>query len=97
MGVTAFLTEVLMAATARGRTIRPPFGAALLHHGVGVGNPLQATHAPKPSLAEDPERLTLRQADQAREDFAVILDELAFLREPLARLPDPRRGLGGSC
>jgi hypothetical protein len=27
-GVTALLTEVLMAATARGRTIRPPFGAA---------------------------------------------------------------------
>jgi hypothetical protein len=27
----------------------------------------------------------LRQADQAREDFAVILDELPFLREQFAR------------
>jgi hypothetical protein len=35
----------------------------------------------------DPERFTLRQAAQARDDFAVILDELASLREPLARLP----------
>ena len=63
VGVTAFRTEVLTAATARGRTIRPPFGAVLLHHGVGVGNPSQATRAPNFSLAEDPERLTLRQAD----------------------------------
>jgi len=36
----------------------------------------------------DPEhRLTLRQADQAREDFAQILDELDFLRSQIARLP----------
>ena len=34
-----------------------------------------------------PERLTLRQADQAREDFAQILDELDFLRSQIARLP----------
>ena len=34
-----------------------------------------------------PERLTLRQADQAREDFAQILDELNFLRGQIARLP----------
>src|SRR5215469_639764 len=34
-----------------------------------------------PNLADDPEyRLTLRQADQAREDFGAILDELDFLR-----------------
>jgi len=33
------------------------------------------------------ERLTLRQADQAREDFAQILDELDFLRSQIARLP----------
>jgi hypothetical protein len=40
IGVTAFRTKVgLTEAMARGRTIRPPFGAALLHHGVGVGNP----------------------------------------------------------
>jgi hypothetical protein len=38
-------------------------------------------------VADDPERrLTLRQADQARGDFAAILDA-AFLREQLARLP----------
>jgi hypothetical protein len=33
------------------------------------------------------ERLTLRQADQARENFAQILDELDFLRSQIARLP----------
>jgi hypothetical protein len=36
----------------------------------------------------DPEhRLTLRQADQAREDFAQILDELDFMRSQITRLP----------
>jgi hypothetical protein len=41
------------------------------------------------SLAtDDPERrLSLCEADQARNDFAVILDELAFLKEQVARLP----------
>ena len=34
-----------------------------------------------------PERLTLRQADQAREDCAQILDELDFLHSQIARLP----------
>ncbi len=64
-GVTAFRTGVVLtAALARDGTIHPPFGAARLHHGAGVGNPSQATRAPNPSLAEDPERLTLRQADQ---------------------------------
>jgi hypothetical protein len=49
---------------------------------------MAAVCAAQPPYIDDPERrLTLRQADQAREDFAVILDELAFLREPLARLP----------
>jgi hypothetical protein len=39
-------------------------------------------------LANDPEyRLTLRQADQAREDFAVLLDELDFVKLQLSRLP----------
>jgi hypothetical protein len=49
-----------------------------------------------PITDDDPERhLTLRQGDQARDDFAVILDELAFLREQLAGCrPVPR--LGGS-
>ena len=31
-------------------------------------------------------RLTLRQADQAREDFAAILDELEFVKGQLSRL-----------
>jgi len=36
----------------------------------------------------DPERrLTLRQAHQARTDFAQILDELDFVRGQIARLP----------
>jgi len=39
-------------------------------------------------LAHDPERrLTLRQADQARNDFAAILDELDFVKGQLAWLP----------
>jgi hypothetical protein len=36
---------------------------------------------------EPEHRLTLRQADQAREDFAQILGELDFLRGKIARLP----------
>ena len=41
-----------------------------------------------PLLADDPERrLTLRQADQARDDFAQILDGLDFVKSQLARLP----------
>ena len=38
----------------------------------------------------DPERLTLRQAAQAREDFAQIMDELDFVKAQLARLPTRR-------
>jgi hypothetical protein len=41
-----------------------------------------------PSLADDLERhLTLRQADQARSDFAAMLDELEFVKEQLALMP----------
>ena len=41
-----------------------------------------------PNLADDPGyRLTLRQADQAREDFAILLDELDFVKLQLSRLP----------
>jgi len=41
-----------------------------------------------PNLADDPEyRLALRQADKAREDFAILLDELDFLKLQLSRLP----------
>ena len=43
------------------------------------------------NLATDPEhRLTLRQADQAREDFPAILDELDFVKLQLSRLPTRR-------
>ena len=38
----------------------------------------------------DPERFTLRQAAQARDDFAQIMDELDFVKEQLARLPTRR-------
>ena len=42
-------------------------------------------------LANDPEyRLRLRQADQAREDFAAILDDLDFVKLQLSRLPTRR-------
>jgi hypothetical protein len=41
-----------------------------------------------PPLAGDPERrLTFRQADRTREDFAAILDELDFMKGRLSRLP----------
>jgi hypothetical protein len=44
-----------------------------------------------PPLADDPERqLTLRQADQARADFAAIESNLEFLMDQLARLPTCR-------
>jgi len=90
MGVTAFRTKgVLTAAGARGRTILPRLGAAPLNHGVGVTHTkrfARTTFGRRRSRTPDPPA-----SGQAREDFAVILDELAFLREPLARLPDPRR------
>jgi hypothetical protein len=35
----------------------------------------------------DPERFTLRQAAQARDDFAQVMDELEFVKAQLARLP----------
>ena len=38
----------------------------------------------------DPERFTLREAAQARDDFAMIMDELEFVKELLARLPTRR-------
>ena len=38
----------------------------------------------------DPEKFTLRQAAQTRDDFAQIMDELDFLKELLARLPSRR-------
>jgi hypothetical protein len=38
----------------------------------------------------DPERFTLRQAAQARDDFAMIMDELEFVKAHLARLPTRR-------
>jgi hypothetical protein len=42
-------------------------------------------------LADDPERLlTLPQAAQARDDFAMIMDELDFVKAQLAGLPTRR-------
>jgi hypothetical protein len=38
----------------------------------------------------DPERFTLRQAAQARDDFAEVMDELDFVKELIARLPTRR-------
>jgi hypothetical protein len=38
----------------------------------------------------DPDRFTLRQAAQARDDFAQIMDELDLVKEQLARLPTRR-------
>ena len=38
----------------------------------------------------DPERFTLRQAAQARDDFAQVMDELVFVKLQLARLPTRR-------
>ena len=35
----------------------------------------------------DPERFTLRQAAQARDDFAQVMDELDFVKELIARIP----------
>lgn len=41
-----------------------------------------------PDLAPDPDcPLALRQADEARGDFAAILDELDFVNWQLSRLP----------
>jgi hypothetical protein len=41
------------------------------------------------TIASDPERrLTLRQADQAREDFAALLDELDFVKSQLSQMPN---------
>ena len=38
----------------------------------------------------DPKRFTLRQAAQARDDFAQVMDELDFVKELIARLPTSR-------
>ena len=38
----------------------------------------------------DPERFTLRQAAQARDDFAQVMDELDLVKELIARLPTRR-------
>jgi len=45
-------------------------------------------------LADDPEhQLTLRQAAQARDDFAMITDELDFVKAQLARPPSAGAGV----
>ena len=45
-------------------------------------------HVPNDHL--DPERFTLRQAAQARDDFAQVMDELDFVKELIVRLPTRR-------
>jgi hypothetical protein len=44
----------------------------------------------KPAPEGSSERLTLRQADQARADLYAIHDELDIIHEQLARLPTRR-------
>jgi hypothetical protein len=46
-------------------------------------------------LTSDPERFTLRQAAQARDDFAMIMDELDFMKAQISRLCRFSRPLGG--
>ena len=38
----------------------------------------------------EPERFTLRQAAQARDDFAQVMDEMDFVKELIARIPTRR-------
>ena len=38
----------------------------------------------------DPERFTLRQAAQARDDFAQVMDELDFVKELITRITTRR-------
>ena len=38
----------------------------------------------------EPEPFTLRQAAQARDDFAQVMDELDFVKELIARIPTRR-------
>jgi hypothetical protein len=38
----------------------------------------------------DPHRIALRQADQAREAYAQVMEELDLVKEQLARLPTRR-------
>jgi hypothetical protein len=38
----------------------------------------------------DPERFSLRQAAQARDDFAQVMDELDFVKELIAHIPTRR-------
>jgi hypothetical protein len=42
----------------------------------------------------DEHTLTLRQADEARSDFAAIEDELDFIKDQLARLPTRKERCG---
>jgi hypothetical protein len=47
----------------------------------------QATPTQATMTDLDPERFALRQAAQARDDFAQVMDELEFVKMQLARLP----------
>ena len=54
VGVTAYRTEVLTAAMARGRTIRPRLAQRSSTMGLGLGLPILSYMRPEPSV--DPER-----------------------------------------
>jgi len=87
IGVTASLTEEPTAAGMRGHIILTQVGGYRLLDGVGLIRS-DRDECRTTLFADNPERqLTLRQADQARDDFAQILDELDFVKSQLARLP----------
>ena len=68
--------------------LRPRNSAARIAS--GLVNGLETSLCQKPRMSEETERLTLRQADQAREDFAAIADDLDFIKEQLSRLATRR-------
>jgi hypothetical protein len=55
-------------------------------------NDFERRSCQKPRMRDETQRLTLRQADQAREDFASISEDLDFIKLQIARLA-PRREL----
>ena len=53
-------------------------------------NHAEGSDGRKPSALDPERRLTLRQAALTRDDFSMIMDELDFVKEQLARLPTRR-------
>jgi hypothetical protein len=87
IGVTASRTEEPTAAGMRGHIILTQVGAYRLRGGDGlIRSDQEACRTAR--FADDPERqLTLREADQARDNFAQILDEFDFVKSQLAWVP----------